>query len=309
METSASEQGQPQPLKVETSASEQGQQQDKIETSLRQQGVAPVNEDLGDDAEMENMLNEQEEAEAESHVNVFNEESEAEVEAEEQEEGNGVLEEELANANQIFARGWPYGKFAMPRPADGCPRGFRVGSRYQDNEDNSNRNSKSVGVETRMKVVIDRNLRMNYCVKKTTSGPLSPRSWPAGRYCIARKGSRCPGGFRTGSVYWDDEDNRNANSFYGTLPDGVYNRNTKIYYCCRSDGSTSRAIRLPTTNNFYLYRYGSTCQRVSGMRVYTDTIYTDDEDNRNNNRCTGSHPAGTCGRNIRLYFCYYYKYR
>ena len=300
METSASEQGQPQPLKVETSDSEQGQQQDKIETSLRQQGVAPgpVNEDLGDDAIMaEKMFDEQEEAEAESYENAFNEE-EANAEA----ETNGDLED-LADANQL-SLGWPFGKYALPKAASGCPRGWRSGTRYQDNEDNRNINSATSGISRYMSVLVNRNLRMSYCVK-TFSGHSVQGRWPAGCYCIARKGGSCPRGFRSGSVFWDDEDNRNTNSFSGTLPDGVYNRNTKIYYCCRSDGRTSRAISLPTTTPFILYRYCSSCQRVRGMTVRSLYIRTDDEDNHNINRCLGSHPAGRCGPNIRLNYCYY----
>ena len=209
---------------------------------------------------------------------------------------------ELAYANVVR---WPYGTYALPMTTRGCPPGWRTGWRYQDNEDNRNINSKSRGINSRMRVVINRNLKMYYCVK-TYNGPRYP-SWPRGTYCIAKKG-RCPRGFRVGSVFWDDEDNRNRNSRYGTLPTGIYNRNTKIYYCCRSDGSYNTYIRLPTTRPFYLYRYGSRCQRVSGMRIYNDFIRTDDEDNRNINSCAGAHPAGSCGRNIRINFCYYSRY-
>ena len=44
----------------------------------------------------------------------------------------------------------------------------------------------------------------------------------------------CVPGFSQGSLYWDDEDINNSNEKGGVLPDGVYNTNTKIYYCCRS---------------------------------------------------------------------------
>jgi hypothetical protein len=40
-------------------------------------------------------------------------------------------------------------------------------------------------------------------------------------------------GFNSGFIYWDDEDHNNENSHGGTLPDGEFGRNTKIYYCCR----------------------------------------------------------------------------
>ena len=216
------------------------------------------------------------------------------------------LLEDLANANQLSSA-WPRGKYAIPKTAKGCPRGWSTGSRYQDNEDTRSAPiPTSTGISTRMDVWVVRNLRMHYCVK-TSIGSTST-TWPAGKYCIARKGGSCPTGFSSGSVYWDDEDTQNVNSFSGTLPDGDYNKNTRIYFCCRSDGSTSTAITLPTTTNFYLYRYGSTCQQVTGMSVYSDYIKTIDEDYRNTNSCSGSHPAGTCGSDIRINYCYYYKY-
>jgi len=40
-------------------------------------------------------------------------------------------------------------------------------------------------------------------------------------------------GFSNGYLYWDDADESNKNTFAGILPDGTYNSNTKIYYCCK----------------------------------------------------------------------------
>lgn len=40
-------------------------------------------------------------------------------------------------------------------------------------------------------------------------------------------------GFNSGYITWDDEDINNHNEYGGLLPDGVYDSNTKIYYCCR----------------------------------------------------------------------------
>ena len=226
-----------------------------------------------------------------------------------QEENNDVMED-LANIEQLRGVSWPYGRYALPRPAAGCPSGWSIGSRYQDNEDHSALGAHgSVGIETRMNVAFGPNLRMNQCVKNSV-GPFSSGSWPTGSYCIARKGGSCPTGFTTGSVYWDDEDTLNVNSHSGVLPDGIYGANTEIYFCCRSDGNTFTSIILPTTSPFILYRFGWTtsCQRVAGMSVHHDYILTNDEDTFNNNHCTGSHPAGPCGRDIRINFCYYYKY-
>ena len=48
----------------------------------------------------------------------------------------------------------------------------------------------------------------------------------------------------------------------GSVPDGQYDRNTKIYYCCRTDGTQSMKLTLPTGKPFYLLKYGSRCQEV-----------------------------------------------
>jgi len=37
-----------------------------------------------------------------------------------------------------------------------------------------------------------------------------------------------------GFLYWDDEDVGNANDFGGVMPDGEYDKDTRMYYCCRS---------------------------------------------------------------------------
>jgi len=46
------------------------------------------------------------------------------------------------------------------------------------------------------------------------------------------------------------------------LPDGTYNKNTKVEYCCRNDGSAERPIKLPSSAPFYLYKLGDVCQEV-----------------------------------------------
>jgi len=48
----------------------------------------------------------------------------------------------------------------------------------------------------------------------------------------------------------------------GTLPDGVYGCNTKIFFCCRSDGPADLPILLPTSVPFFLLKYGDHCQKV-----------------------------------------------
>ena len=148
-----------------------------------------------------------------------------------------------------------------------------------------------------------------YCTKVTESrfGPNSGTlAWPRGTYCIARYGGSCPSGFSTGMKVWDDEDDRNANSKQDPLPDGVYDTNTRIHYCCRSDSPTWLGMRLPTSQPFVLYRHGGNCQTVRGMTVRQLFVHFDDEDSSNDNSCSGSNPDDSdCDRDQGMYFCYY----
>ena len=48
----------------------------------------------------------------------------------------------------------------------------------------------------------------------------------------------------------------------GELPDGEYGYNTKIRYCCRTDGNPEKSIDLPRTKPFYLLKKGRMCQKV-----------------------------------------------
>ena len=94
-------------------------------------------------------------------------------------------------------------------------------------------------------------------------------------YC--QKGE-CPTGFSEGSVFWDDENFHNQNKVGGERVDGKFGKNTKIYYCCGSDGHPHNEIILPTDKPFFLIRkHEDGCQEVNGMEVQELRIDTDDE--------------------------------
>nr|AKQ70860.1 nacre apextrin-like protein 1 [Mytilus galloprovincialis] len=200
------------------------------------------------------------------------------------------------------AVGWPDESYSLPKPKSGCPTGWAMGFRNQDNEDTHNINSVTPpDPDHHFDGYFGRNTIMCYCTKTTYSGY---GSWPSGNYCIARYGGSCPLGFTcNGSIYWDDEDDSNANSKWGVLPDGEYGRNTKIYYCCRSDRSAYSYIDLPAREPFYLYKYTSTCQRVRGMNVTEESVKMDDEDSMNNSSDDGCHPKKT--DTTVVHYCYY----
>ena len=204
---------------------------------------------------------------------------------------------------------WPNGAYSLPKPQLGCPSGggkfsWHIGWRFQDTEDDDNINAVSSSFS--LAGTYNNNIKTEFCTKTNTTNDYGLK-WPKGSYCIARKGSSCPAGFKDGWIYWDDEDSNNRNSDSGILPDGAYNRNTKIYFCCRKDGFATNKIILPTDKPFYLYRLGSDgCQQVTGLNHRQQWVKWDCEDSNTSNNKGGLYPYVNDWHNIRLYYCYYF---
>ena len=108
-------------------------------------------------------------------------------------------------------------------------------------------------------------------------------------------------------MYWDDEDYKNKNKKGGILPDGVYNADTKIYYCCQTNGNWFDSIELPVSKPFYLLpsnsvRDGPKCQMVKWAVSYLEYIVFDTNDQYNGDTQSRAH-LFLQGR--KLYYCYY----
>ena len=211
----------------------------------------------------------------------------------------------FTDPSMTFDIEWPAGRYALIQATSGRATGWSSGWRLQDNEDNRNANRWSPSnINSYIRIGLGRNLKTYYCTK-TFSGT-SEFTWPRGKYCIARYGGSCPSGFYGGYIHWDNEDSNNINAKQDPIPDGNYDCNTRIYYCCRSDGNVNKPMLLPPKKVFALYRFGGTCQKVLGMRDPVQLlVHFDDEDSRNANSCSGNRPDGPCNRNHELYLCYY----
>jgi len=126
-----------------------------------------------------------------------------------------------------------------------------------------------------------------------------------GQYCLFKK-EDCPKGLKEGHVFWDDENDKNINKKGGTLPDGKYDQDTLVYYCCKTDGDRYTPISLPVISPFYLKPFNtSECQRVKGAIATKEFIRFDTEDSGNKDRQNGSYPFGAGIANHRLLYCYY----
>ena len=118
----------------------------------------------------------------------------------------------------------------------------------------------------------------------------------------------------SGSVKWDDEDDfpRRVNDRGGQLPDGTYDRDTTINYCCRTNGNWYDSIELPVMKPFYLLTSNSLsspkCQMVKWAKSRMEYILFDTEDDNNRDNLSGNHvfvnTSDSFGR-LNFYYCYY----
>ena len=124
-----------------------------------------------------------------------------------------------------------------------------------------------------------------------------------GQYCIYKRGT-CPKGLTEGYIFFDDENRKNLNKMGGVLPDGEYNEDTKLFYCCRTDGDKVEPISLPISSPFYLLAYNnSECQQVNGALATKEFIRFDNEDTGNKDAKGGTYPHAY-GYLI-ISYCYY----
>ena len=133
--------------------------------------------------------------------------------------------------------------------------------------------------------------------------------WPAGQYCIYKKGASCPKLLQDGWVLWDDENSKNGanlNFQSGTVPAGSYKKDTKISFCCQTAGWVSDPIELPIESPFYLIAYNSRiCQEVLKTIHTTEYIRYDTENDINHDNRYHPYPYGADWSIPYIYYCYY----
>ncbi|XP_065071063.1 uncharacterized protein LOC135695808 [Rhopilema esculentum] len=203
---------------------------------------------------------------------------------------------------------WPKGRYGLPRTIHGCPvsKGFvwKEGYRYHDTEDDGTENEHSDNFHLASNFTED-GIRHEFCIKDSDIGD---SEWPPGKYCIYKKGPECPGSMIEGFVIWDDENTDNQNERGGALPEGLYSDDTKIYFCCQTEGAVNKPIELPTEKDFLLFSFQSTkCQKVRNMKSSSEFLKFDDEDHGNIDYEGGAYPYGIhkAQKDHMLFLCYY----
>lgn len=197
----------------------------------------------------------------------------------------------------------------------GCPKanGFSwdTGYLYQDLEDNNSSTIKSSSFHLNAVVTSSGDVSQRFCMKtnKSSATDIGRPNWPYGNYCIYKKGSSCPTLLKEGYVLWDDENGKNAanvNFHSGSLPNGKYGQDTKIFFCCQIVGSPSVPIELPIDTPFYLMTFNNKkCQEVLKTIYTTEFIRYDTENDNNHDKQSYPYPFGADLYLPYIYYCYY----
>ncbi|XP_068677018.1 uncharacterized protein [Montipora foliosa] len=204
---------------------------------------------------------------------------------------------------------WPSGSYGLPKALSGCPYAddfeWLTGRIYQDTENTASTSRRST--EFHLDAEVNRRgITRAFCLKTSKSSDDKRIPWPQGKYCVYKKGNACPLNLSPGGVKWDDENTANMNRNEGTLPDGIYDSDTYIEYCCSTSGDRNVPISLPTLKPFFLLAYGSAeCQQVKWAVASQEWIRFDNEDRGNTDSEWGLYPHGAGIRNHNISYCYY----
>lgn len=128
-----------------------------------------------------------------------------------------------------------------------------------------------------------------------------------GKYCIYKYGESCPKGLKTGSFHWDDINDNNRNDYGGVLPEGRYDNDTTIMYCCQDSGDMNQPIDLPFDKPFFLLPYKiAICQHVKWTVRSLEKIVYDTEGDNNSDSSKGHHGYVKQKNSLATaYYCYY----
>ncbi|XP_069122410.1 uncharacterized protein [Argopecten irradians] len=206
-----------------------------------------------------------------------------------------------------YSTEWPFGSFSLLQPLAGCPSGFESGSRMWHTEQTST-NEMSPGSNLKG-FATGANVEWHFCTRVVFLPSLSSskNNWPRGNYCVMRFGGICPEGFDEGNIFWDEEDSDVTDrQMNGTMPDGTFDVNSRIHFCCRNDDDPRNPIMLPRTKPFILFRYTlDECQEVFNMTFTKENTQFMDETFNNGDVAFGETPRKDGPPNWRIYYCYY----
>ena len=177
-----------------------------------------------------------------------------------------------------------------------CPLSNLI-SIYMDDEDSGNANSHSGWIGATEST---NNTIFHFC--RVDGNSLSPAPLLANkssRYSVLRLSNECPEGSLTEQRYFDNQDGGNNNWFRGDISPNVSDRNTRLNFCTYYSNSATSSIMKSFPE--FGFPYGVIAPSNFSLGKQAGWIYTDDEDNKNQNshyfQQPDSHLAFEVGRN------------
>ncbi|GFS03889.1 apextrin-like protein [Elysia marginata] len=224
-------------------------------------------------------------------------------------------EDRVARLVSLFERFiyWPSGQYALLQPQTGCPADpmfsggnqasyLKLHTESQASSDPSNNHSSVFQSNMTFTDGSDKLVTLKFC---EVTRQINTMSWPQGSFCVHKLSNQdCPTGFSDGYVHFDTEDTNDKTEDNSNVAAG-----SDLYFCCQNSTSAYLSIVLPTHSPFFLYRKGGVCQAVQGMSVSEEYVQINTEDDRNNDRPSGSYPdiEQPGSSVIKLNLCYYTK--
>ncbi|GFR96298.1 metalloendopeptidase [Elysia marginata] len=200
---------------------------------------------------------------------------------------------------------FPGGKYAIPAHSTGCPDdSFVLGSRTQINEGGNYKTSPfNLGFD-----VSGNKVEQKFCIHDS---PPTEKAWPGANLCLYRRGGECPDGFTEGFVQYNDLPTEvSPNTKSGELPDGVFDDNTKLEYCCANTGFSRDKLHLPSRKPFVLIkRRGKDCQKVQGMHIEVNTLRIGNANDGETALVGGDHPMYKKDKKTQGYWTAYCNYK
>ncbi|GFO31145.1 metalloendopeptidase [Plakobranchus ocellatus] len=199
---------------------------------------------------------------------------------------------------------FPGGKYTLPAHRSGCPDdSFALGSRTQYN-DGGNKNSSNYALGGD---ISDKQVEQQFC-SKTPDG--SDWKWPGADFCVYRKGGKCPKGFDEGFVQYNDRPtSTERNAVSGELPDGVFDENTRLEFCCQNMGFSNDELYLPSRKPFVLIKHPKKeCHQVRGMHFEHNDLRIVNTDDAGSAKEGGVNPVYKVEKKTNAYwtrFCHY----
>lgn len=169
-----------------------------------------------------------------------------------------------------------------------CPAGVHLGMAYMDTEDDNGQTS-STGWKGSWALGASTGVTMRVCrVPGSWFRPLTTDPNAVDRfYAVLQMGETCPAQSVPFTRNFDNEDDSNGNNVTQEIDPSVVTSNTSLRFCLFRNASSAAGTMADFPNIYSSMAYGIFAKSTAPpFVIQTGSVYTDDEDDSNNNSLT-----------------------